>query len=310
MTAAEALAEAFEVQRPHLLRVAYGQLGSRAEAEDVVQEAWLRLERAGADDIRDLRAWLTTTVNRLALDTLRSARVRRERYVGPWLPEPVVDADPADRVTLDESIGTALLVVLETLSPGERVAFVMHDVFGYDFAAVAEVLGTTPEAARQQASRGRRRVRDGRPRFPATREQQQRIVAAFLLAAAEGDADALVALLHPDAVMRADGGGVVNAPRKPIEGAGRVARTTIALARHGGDAAGARIVDVNGMPGVIFHGADGIPGVVSFTVDDGRITAIDVVRNPDKLRELPSSVLRAAPTSRADERGGGAPGER
>jgi RNA polymerase sigma-70 factor (ECF subfamily) len=234
MTAPEALADAFEAQRPHLLRVAYGQLGSLAEAEDVVQEAWLRLQRVDAEEVRDLRAWLTTAVNRLALDALRSARTRRERYVGPWLPEPVVDADPADRVTLDESVGTALLVVLETLSAGERVAFVMHDVFGYDFAAVAEVLGTSQEAARQQASRARRRVRDGRPRFPATREQQRAIVEAFLAAASEGDADALLGLLAPDAVLRADSGGMVTAPRKPIEGAAKVARTTIGLARTGG----------------------------------------------------------------------------
>jgi RNA polymerase sigma-70 factor (ECF subfamily) len=285
MTAPEALADAFEAQRPHLLRVAYGQLGSLAEAEDVVQEAWLRLQRAGGDDVRDLRAWLTTTVNRLALDALRSARMRRERYVGPWLPEPVVDADPADRVTLDESVGMALLVVLETLSAGERVAFVMHDVFGYDFAAVAEVLGTSQDAARQQASRARRRVRDGRPRFPATHEQQRTVVEAFVAAVADGDADRLLAMLAPDVVLRTDGGGVVNAARKPIEGAGKVARTTIALSRGSGDL---RIVDVNGMPGLLIRGRDGIPTVTAFTIDDGRIAAIDVVRNPEKLRALPS----------------------
>ena len=288
MTAPEALADAFEAQRPHLLRVAYGQLGSLAEAEDVVQEAWLRLQRVDAEEVRDLRAWLTTAVNRLALDALRSARTRRERYVGPWLPEPVVDADPADRVTLDESVGMALLVVLETLSAGERVAFVMHDVFGYDFAAVAEVLGTSQEAARQQASRARRRVREGRPRFPATREQQRAIVEAFLAAAGEGDADALLGLLAPDAVLRADSGGMVTAPRKPIEGAAKVARTTIGLARTGGKGATVRIVDVNGMPGLFAEGIDGVATVVAFTVDDGRITAIDVTRNPEKLRDLPS----------------------
>jgi RNA polymerase sigma-70 factor (ECF subfamily) len=288
MTAPEALADAFEAQRPHLLRVAYGQLGSLAEAEDVVQEAWLRLQRVDPEEVRDLRAWLTTAVNRLALDALRSARMRRERYVGPWLPEPVVDADPADRVTLDESVGTALLVVLETLSAGERVAFVMHDVFGYDFAAVAEVLGTSQEAARQQASRARRRVHDGRPRFPATREQQRAIVEAFLAAASEGDADALLGLLAPDVVLRADSGGMVTAPRKPVEGAAKVARTTIGLARTGGKGATVRIVDVNGMPGLLAEGADGTATVVALTVDDGRITAIDVMRNPEKLRDLPS----------------------
>ena len=288
MTAPEVLADAFEAQRPYLLRVAYGQLGSIAEAEDVVQEAWLRLQRVDADDVRDLRAWLTTTVSRLALDALRSARMRRERYVGPWLPEPVVDADPADRVTLDESVGMALLVVLETLSAGERVAFVMHDVFGYDFAAVAEVLGTSQEAARQQASRARRRVREGRPRFPATPEQQRAIVEAFLAAVSDGDADALLELLAPEAVMRADSGGVVNAPRKPIEGAAKVARATLGLARTGGKGAVVRIVDVNGMPGLFAEGIDGVATLVAFKVDHGRITALDNVRNPEKLRDQPS----------------------
>jgi RNA polymerase sigma-70 factor, ECF subfamily len=287
-TSAE-LAEAFEQHRPYLLRLAYGQLGSLAEAEDIVQEAWLRLERAGSEDIRDLRAWLTTTVSRLALDALRSARMRRERYIGPWLPEPLVagDADPADRLTLDESVGTALLVVLETLSAGERVAFMLHDVFGYAFSEVAEVLGTSPDAARQLASRARRRVEEGRPRFPATPEQQREIVAAFARATAEGDTETLVGLLHPDAVMRTDGGGVVNAPRKPIVGGERVARTALALTRKGANAATARIVDVNGMPGLVLRDWDGTPNVAAFTIDGGRITAIDVVRNPDKIRELP-----------------------
>src|SRR4051812_8898589 len=199
------LATAFEAERAHLVRVAYGQLGSLAEAEDVVQDAWLRLQRVDPEEIRDLRAWLTTTVSRLALDELRSARARRERYVGPWLPEPLVGdtaADPADRVTLDESVGMALLVVLESLSAAERVAFVLHDVFGHPFDAVADVLGTSPEASRQLASRARRHVEARRPRFPATREQQRNVVAAFATAVAEGDVSGLVGLLDPDAVMR------------------------------------------------------------------------------------------------------------
>lgn len=290
MTGRAELATAFEAHRPHLVRVAYGQLGSLAEAEDVVQDAWLRLERADAEEIRDLRAWLTTTVSRLALDALRSARVRRERYVGPWLPEPLVradDEDPADRLALDESVGTALLVVLEALSAGERVAFVMHDVFGYEFGTVADALGTSQGAARQLASRARRHVQDARPRFPASREQQREVVLAFSHAALEGDTDALLELLDPDVVMRSDGGGVVNAARKPIVGADRVARTARALTRKGVDAASARVVDVNGMPGILIQGGDGIPNVVSFTVDGGRIAAIDIVRNPAKLRGLP-----------------------
>jgi RNA polymerase sigma-70 factor, ECF subfamily len=284
---APALADAFEAERPRLVRIAYGQLGSIAEAEDVVQDAWLRLERAGADDIRDLRAWLTTTVSRLALDTLRSARVRRESYVGPWLPEPVVaGADPADRVALGESVSMALLVVLESLSASERVAFVLHDVFGYEFDHVANVLGTSAGNARQLASRARRHVEARRPRFPATREQQQEIVEAFASATADGDTDALVALLHPDAVMTADGGGVVTAARKPIEGAERVAKVTVALARKGGDPSTLRFVDVNGMPGILVRAWDGTASVTAFTVDDGRITEIDIWRNPAKLRGL------------------------
>jgi RNA polymerase sigma-70 factor (ECF subfamily) len=283
------LATAFEEQRAHLVRVAYGQLGSLAEAEDVVQDAWLRLQRVDPDEIRDLRAWLTTAVSRLALDALRSARVRRERYVGPWLPEPLVadlDADPADRVTLDESVSMALLVVLETLSAAERVAFVLHDVFGYPFDDVAEVLGVSPEAARQQASRARRQVEVGRPRFPATAEQQRDIVAAFAEATVEGDTARLVALLHPDAVMRSDGGGRVIAPRKPVHGAEQVAKVAVGLASKGGDPSTLRFVDVNGMPGLFARDWDGTATVAAFTVDDGRIVAIDIVRNPEKLRGL------------------------
>lgn len=281
------VAEAFEAERARLVRLAYGQLGSLAEAEDVVQDAWLRLERADASEIRDLRAWLTTTVSRLALDTLRSARARRERYVGPWLPEPLVGdtaADPADRVTLDESVGMALLVVLESLSAAERVAFVLHDVFGHPFGAVADVLGTSPEAARQLASRARRHVESRRPRFPATPEQQREVVEAFASAVAGGDIAGLVGLLHPDAVLRTDGGGVVNAARKPIEGAERIAKVSTALARKGADPSTLRFVEVNGMPGILVRDWDGTASVMSFAVDDGRITEIDVVRNPDKLR--------------------------
>jgi RNA polymerase sigma-70 factor (ECF subfamily) len=284
-----AIAEAFEAERARLVRLAYGQLGSLAEAEDVVQDAWLRLERADASQIRDLRAWLTTTVSRLALDTLRSARARRERYVGPWLPEPLVadtGADPADRVTLDESVGMALLVVLESLSAAERVAFVLHDVFGHPFDAVADVLGTSPDAARQLASRARRHVEARRPRFPATREQQRAVVEAFATAVAEGDVTTLVGLLHPDAVMRTDGGGVVLAARKPIEGAERIAKVSTTLARKGADPSTFRFVEVNGMPGIVVRAWDGTASVMSFAVDGGRITEIDIVRNPDKLRGL------------------------
>src|SRR3954454_14523867 len=180
------LAERFEALRPRLLRLAYAHLGSLAEAEDVVQDAWLRLQRVDADEIRDLHGWLTTTVSRLALDALRSARVRREAYVGPWLPEPILEEpSPVDRTEQAADVSLALLVVLESLSANERIAFVLHDIFGYAFDDVATSLRTTPAAARQLASRARKAVEARRPRFPATPEQQRDVVLAFGRATAE-----------------------------------------------------------------------------------------------------------------------------
>jgi RNA polymerase sigma-70 factor (ECF subfamily) len=285
----DARAAEFAALRPRLERIAYATLGSIAEAEDVVQDAWLRLQRTAPGEVRDLPAWLTTVVGRLALDALGSARVRRERYVGEWLPEPLVGeaADPADRVTLDEQVSLALLRVLESLSPPERTAFVLHDVFGHTFAEVGEAVGRTPEAARQLASRARRHVEAGRPRFPATPDQQREAVLAFGAAVADGDLDRLVALLDPDVTMRADGGGVAAAPRKPIHGGPRVAKALVGLARKGAaDGAAARLVEVNGRPGLLFEGPAGI-AVAAFAVDDGRITSIDIVRNPEKLAHVP-----------------------
>jgi RNA polymerase sigma-70 factor (ECF subfamily) len=281
------LAARFEAERPSLVRLAYGQLGSLAEAEDVVQDAWLRLQRVDPAEVRNLRGWLTTTVSRLALDTLRSARVQRESYVGPWLPEPLVAAageapDPAERAATDESVSLALLVVLESLSASERVAFVLHDVFGYGFEQVAEVLGTSAQSARQHASRARRAVEARRPRFPASSERQREVVEAFVAAALGGDIGALVALLDPEVVLTTDGGGAVLAARKPVTGAQKVARALVSFARRGGGTA--VIVDVNGLPGVLGHAADGTTSVIGFTVDDARITAIDIQRNPAKLK--------------------------
>ena len=281
-----ALAAEFEALRPRLLRVAYATLGSRAEAEDVVQEAWLRLARADAGEIRDLPAWLTTVAGRLALDALGSARARRERYYGEWLPKPVVGEapDPADQVTLDESVSYALLTVLEQLSPAERTAFVLHDVFGHSFDEVAEAVGRTPQAARQLASRARRHVEAGRPRFPATRDEQREVVSAFMSAALDGDVDGLLAVLDPEVTMRADGGGRVPTVRHPLHGADHVARTLAGFARV--RTGRGEIVDVNGMPGLLIE-SEGERSVLAFTVDGGRITTIDAVRNPDKLGRVP-----------------------
>lgn len=292
MSATDELAAAFETQRPYLRRLAYSTTGSLAEADDVVQEAWLRLQRADAAAIKDLRAWLTTTVSRLALDVLRSARHRREQYVGPWLPEPLVEderaGDPADRVTLDESVTTALLVVLERLSPAERTAFLLHDMFGLSFDEVGEVVGRAPTAVRQLASRARRHVEEGTPRFPASRDEHARIVSAFAAASQAGDLDALLHVLDPDVTFRADGGGRVTAARHPIVGAARVARVLTKLATKSWRAC--RIAVVNDMPGLLVDDGGSVLTVYSLTVDAHRIVEIDVIRNPDKLRHVPTSI--------------------
>src|SRR3954452_22439398 len=266
------LAEQFQELRPYLRRVAYSHLGSLTEADDVVQEAWLRLERSDASEIRDLRAWLTTVVSRLALDVLTSARAQREQYTGPWLPEPVVESGE----DLDESVSMALLIVLESLSPAERSAFLLHDVFGYSFDEVAGIVDRSPEAARQLASRGRKAVESRRPRYPAGEDEQRAAVQAFLDAAREGDIAKLLELLDPDVVVTGDGGGLVPAVGRVV-GAERVVHMFMAFVMRYPAFEG-RVVDVNGVPGALTVE----PGmsVLSFTLDGGRITAIDTVRNP------------------------------
>ncbi|MFG2444868.1 RNA polymerase sigma factor SigJ [Nocardia fluminea] len=284
------LARRFEEHRPYLRRLAYSTLGSISDAEDVVQDAWLRLQRqfdAGkADEIDNLRAWLTTVISRLALDQLGSARARREQYVGEWLPEPEVTSwdDPADRISQDERVTTALLVVLESLSPAERTAFVLQDVFGMSGPEVAEVVGRTPAAVRQLASRARKHVENGTPRFPASPAEQEKVVSAFSLAWRSGDLSSLLGILDENVVLTADGGGKVPAIRQPVRGAELIAKMLLGwyTAANGWG----RSVLVNGMPGlVVFDGTN--VGVFSFVVDAGRVVAITVVRNPDKLRDLP-----------------------
>ncbi len=286
------LARRFEEHRPYLRRLAYSTLGSLTDADDVVQDAWLRLQRwhenrAGGERIENLRAWLSTVTGRLALDQLGSARSRREQYVGEWLPEPVVttSTDPADRVTQDERVTTALLVVLESLSPAERTAFVLQDVFGMSGPEVAEVVGRTPAAVRQLASRARKHVQDGTPRFPASQDEQERVVSAFALAWRSGDLATLLGVLDENVTLTADGGGKVPAIRKPVRGSELIAKLFLGWYRST-TGAWARAVQVNGRPGLLV--SDGAnPGVASFVVDDGKITAITIVRNPDKLHDLP-----------------------
>jgi RNA polymerase sigma-70 factor (ECF subfamily) len=285
----------FEAERPHLTAVAYRMLGSRAEAEDVVQEAWLRYDKARAGgEIHDARGWLTTVTGRISLDVLRSARVRREAYPGQWLPEPVVRGlGPDAQVEQRAEVGLALLVVLEKLTPEQRVAVVLHDAFGVPFEEVASVLNTTAATARQHASRGRRAIAAGEARHTASPGEQRRALEAFLAAASSGDVEALAAVLAPDVVAVSDGGGVVSAGTRPVRGALKVARFYAGIFR-------ARQIDVtdvsispvlvNGTVGLLIRGTytDGRPllSVLGLTVADGRITAIYNQLNPNKLRSL------------------------
>ncbi|MFI5493232.1 RNA polymerase sigma factor SigJ [Actinoplanes sp. NPDC051859] len=288
------VAEQFEMQRPHLLAVAYRMLGSRAEAEDAVQEAWLRYHRAreAGDDIQELRGWLTTVTGRICLDVLKSARVRREAYPGQWLPEPVVARldDPAERVTQRQEVSLALLVVLEKLTPEQRVAVVLHDAFAVPFEEIAAVLHTTAAAARQHASRGRKAVTEGQARHTADLAEQRRVLEAFLTATASGDLQALAAVLAPDVVAIGDGGGVVNAGRNAILGSDKVARfwagLFVRLMREAPDSTMEPVL-VNGDAGVLITAPypDGreLVAVLSVAVADGRITAVYNQLNPAKL---------------------------
>ena len=284
MTPSDLHTEEFERCREHLKAVAYRMLGSRSEAEDAVQEAWLRLSRSETGSVTNLGGWLTTVVARVCLDMLRSRRARREDYVGTWLPEPVVSvADgPEDEAALADAVGLALLVVLDTLTPPERLAFVLHDMFAVSFSEIGEILDRSPTAARQLASRARRRVRGATPRTDPDLREQRRVVDAFLAASRSGDFDALLRVLDPDVVFRVDTGPRGNP--LPVVGAENVARRI--LARGSRHAPHARPAIVNGNAGVIVVPATQPIAVVGFTVESGRIVEIDLIANPEKLDRL------------------------
>jgi RNA polymerase sigma factor (sigma-70 family) len=280
--------EQFEQQRPHLRAVAYRMLGSLSEADDALQEAWLRLSRSDTEAVANLGGWLTTVVGRVCLDMLRARRARQEDYVGSWLPEPIVSLDdetnPEQEAILADSVGLALLVVLETLTPAERLSFVLHDMFAVPFEEIAPIVGRTPQAARQLASRGRRRVRGATPHPDSDPARQRQIVAAFLAASRAGDFDALLATLDPDVVFRADSGKIGPLARPPITGAADVA--TQLLARGSRLAPQARMALVNGTPGLVVGPPRRPFAVVGFTVAQDRIVAIDLIIDPEKLRGL------------------------
>ncbi|BCO37405.1 RNA polymerase sigma factor SigJ [Mycobacterium heckeshornense] len=297
MTSAQQVDE-FEALRPHLLAVAYRLTGTFADAEDVVQEAWLRWQSAQHDEVRDAQAWLTTVVSRLALDRLRSAVHRRETYVGQWLPEPIVtgfdDADPLAAVVANEDARYAAMVVLERLSPDQRVAFVLHDGFGVPFSDVADVLGTTEAAARQLASRARRAVAADPPPQPDPAHDE--VVGRLMAAMAAGDLESVVTLLHPDVTFTGDSNGKAPTAVQVIRGADKVARFIFGLARRYGPAffTANQPVRVNGEFGVFTAGSAGgegyremLPRILAITVRDGKVCAFWDIANPDKFSGSP-----------------------
>lgn len=288
---ADAAASSFEPHRRHLTGLAYRMLGSLADAEDIVQEAYLRWHALDRDTVREPRGFLSKLVARLCLDELKSARARREEYVGPWLPEPILDEnalapDVATEYAADLSV--ALLLALERLSPLERAAFLLHDVFDMDFDEVADVLGRNAAACRQLATRARANVAAARPRFKPSADEARRLSHAFMAAAASGNVQSLAQLLTRDAAFYSDGGGKVNAAMRPILGNERIAQFLTAIIRsHPLPAdAKARYVQVNGQPGFVIETAAGPLQTMAFDIEAGQITAIYVQRNPDKLRAV------------------------
>jgi len=283
-----------EELRPRAFAIAYRMLGSVAEAEDIAQEALVRVHRAleEGERIESPRAFVATVATRLAIDELRSARVRRESYVGEWLPEPLVaDAidDPADRAEIADSLSLAFLVLLESLSPEERAVLLLHDVFDYGYDEIAAIVGKSESNARQLASRARRSVGERRPRFESSREQRDKLASRFIAAAEEGDLGALETLLAHDVVLRGDGGGKAPAIARSLAGRSRVARTVVAWVRQRLKVPGTEVrpVDVNGQPGAFLIDGDGkLVGVLALDIAGQQVRSVIGIVNPDKLQHL------------------------
>ncbi len=285
--------QVFVEHRNLLFSVAYRVLGTAADAEDGVQDAWMKWSAADRSQVADPKAYLVRIVSNVAMDRLRSARGRRETYVGPWLPEPILtSSDTAEDVAASESLSMALLVVLESLSPLERAVFVLNEAFGFDHAEIAEVVGRSEEAVRQAAHRARGHVRSRRPRFHTDRTRQREVTGRFFAAATGGDINTLMQLLAPDVALWTDGGGKVRQAMRPVSGADRVAGWFAAIstrAYQGVEPADmtAELVDLNGGPGIVFSGAGRVIATLTLDLDeDGRVAAIHNVANPDKLRAV------------------------
>ena len=279
----------FERHRSRLFGLAYRMLGTRADAEDVLHDAWLRLDAQDAAALDDPEAWLVTVTTRLALDRLRRAKVEREQYTGPWLPEPLVPETehPDAALEREESLTLSFLLLLERLGPEERAAFLLHEVFDYDHAEAAAILEIGEEACRQRVHRAKRRLREGRPRFSVDRGAQQRMLQRFVAAMAEPTLDTLRSLFAEDAVHVSDGGGVVRATLRPLHGAERLARLYLQLAHHfSGPVFRHDLVSLNGAPALLLHDGLTVASAIWIECEDGRITAIHALRNPGKLAHL------------------------
>ncbi|MFI5262353.1 MAG: RNA polymerase sigma factor SigJ [Candidatus Limnocylindrales bacterium] len=289
------LAERFEAHRGRLRAVAYRMLGSLSEADDAVQDAWVRISRADTSDIENIGGWLTTVVARVCLNMLRARKSRREETLPVLLPEPILDGedgvDPEHAALVGDSVGLALFVVLETLAPAERVAFVLHDVFAVSFAEIAPIVGRSPTAARQLASRARRRVRGVSPEHVSDLRGQRTVVEAFMAAVRNGDFEGLLAVLDPDVVLRADGGARWVGGTREIRGAETVSRSALTITRRLTGFTVRRAL-VNGGPGIVSWDEDGEPfSIMGFTVRGGLIIEIDVLADPERLRRLDFAVL-------------------
>ncbi|MEU5097632.1 RNA polymerase sigma-70 factor [Streptomyces sp. NPDC020996] len=284
--------DVFEEHRPVLLGVAYRMLGRVTDAEDVVQEAWLRWSRADRGEVREPRGYLVRVTTRLAIDRLRQVKARGETYVGPWLPEPYVTdfgdtvPDAAERAVLADSVSLALLVVLESLSPLERAVFVLREAFAYPYAEIAAMLDRGEAAVRQLAGRARRHVDERRPRYEVDPAERRELTERFLAAAAEGDLAGLMSLLAPDVRLVGDSGGKAKAPLRVLETADHVGRFLVGAARKGVPDLSYRLLEVNGGPAVLLLSAGRPDSVFQIDVLDGRVQAVYVIRNPDKLRAL------------------------
>ena len=291
--------EPFLEHRSLLFAIAYRMLGSVADAEDAVQETYLRWRRAteSREEIRSPKAWLTTTISRVCLDQLGSARVKREQYIGPWLPEPLagVTPDVAETVADFDSLSLAFLVLLESLSPKERAVFLLHDVFGYDFTSIGGIVGESDAYCRQLAKRARAHIAERRPRFAADQAQRERLTADFLRAVSEGDLPALIETLTDDVTVFADGGGKANAARKPVVGRDKVALFLTNLARLAPEGTSFRIAPINGQPGIVTLIDDVVENVVTFDFAESAISAIYIVVNPDKLRTVAAAMSGTDP---------------